>query len=109
MYRFVSAGRVSFFDEALEILASVEPSRDDPLEQLSAVALDEIRAIQSVCLILGRWNEQRAGLVERLASYDVGVKTVCVKRKNRTVDLMPPGDVVMVGAEAVERGEVTDL
>lgn len=109
LYRFVSAGRVGFFEEVLDILASVEPCRDDPLPQLTPVLVDEIRAIQSVCLILGRWDARRSALTEELAAWQVGLKTVLITRRERPPPAGLPADAVCVSARAIERGEVTAL
>lgn len=109
LYRFVSAGRQGFFDDVLDILAAVEPSAADPLPQLTPVLIEEIRAIESVCLVLGRWDAGRAGLVEELLARQVGVKVVLVTHGRRGLPPDLPPEVVCVSAAAVRRGEVASL
>ena len=60
VYRFVSAGRIGYLEEVMDILAAVEPMKDDPLERLEPMLLDEIRLIQSVCLILRTLRSKQA-------------------------------------------------
>ncbi len=109
MYRFVSEGRIGFFEDVLDILASVEPSAEDPLPMLAPQLIEEIREIQSVLLILGRWDRRRAELVQDLESAEVGVKTVLVTRKSRRPGGRVPLDAVCLSARAIRRGEVTVL
>jgi len=109
LYRFVSSGRGGYRDDALEILASLEPCARDPLTSLAPLLLDEIRAIQSVCLLLTRWDERRAELVKLLEAWQVGLKVVVVTSRTGAPGAHVPPDVVRVAARAVQRGEVAAL
>ena len=108
VYRFVSAGRVGYLEEVLDVLAAVEPSREDPLDQLEPLLLDEIRTIQSVCLILTGWDERRAALVQTLEDWEIGLKVVLLAEEGRSVTGLPP-DVLRLSARAVLHGEVRSL
>jgi len=108
VYRFRSAGCVGYLEEVLDILAAVEPSRDDPLDRLEPLLFDEIRAIQSICLILTGWNERRAALVRDLGAWEIGLKVVLVVAEGRPIAGLPP-EVVCVSARAVLSGEVHGL
>lgn len=109
VYRFESAGRVGFLEDVLDILAAVEASTRDTLPQLEPVLVEEIRSIESVCLILGRWDRERAAFVQELADEGVGVKIVLVTRRGdrRPKDL--PFDALQVSCRSVLRGEVVSL
>lgn len=108
VYRFVSAGKFGFFEDVLDILASVEPERKDPVPELGPMLIDEIRSIQSVCLILTRWDAARAKLVRELSDRDVGVKTLLItRRRPRQADIPP--DITCLSYRAIERGEITVL
>ena len=109
LYRFESAGRAGYREHVLDILASVDPVRRDPLPDLQPVAIEEIRAIQSVCLILGRWNAQRAELVRELEAWQVGVKVILVGATDGEPPPDLPAQAVRVGWRAVQRGEVNVL
>ncbi len=109
VYRFKSAGRGGFLDEVLDILATVETSRRDTLKQLAPVLAEEIQSIESVCMILVRWDKSRADLVATLEAHGIGVKILLVTppKFRRPSDL--PQDAVCVDRRAVERGEVVAL
>lgn len=109
VYRFVSAGRVGYLEEVLDILAAVESTgRRDPLDRLAPVLLDEIRSIQSVCLLLTGWDERRAELVRRIRMWGAGIKLVVISASERPVREVPD-DAVCLSARAILRGEVTRL
>ena len=109
LYRFVSSGRIGFFEDVLDIMASVDPSAEDPLATLAPQLIEETREIQSVLLILGRWDRRRAELVEALEAAQVGVKTVIVSRRGNIPPGNPPPDATCLSARAVRRGEVATL
>lgn len=108
VYRFVSSGRVGYLEEALDILAAVEVSADDPLLQLAPLLLSEIRAIQSLCMILTRWDARRAALVEHATAWGLGLRVLLLTPDGRRPAGVP-SDVCCQGIAAVLRGEVTAL
>jgi len=105
VYRFVSAGRTGYLEDVLDILASIEPCRDDPFERLGPLLLDEIRAIQSVCLVLTGWDAQRAALVAELEACEVGMKIVVVTRDGER-PAGAPAAAICLASRAILRGEV---
>jgi hypothetical protein len=73
------------------------------------VLVSEIRAIESVCLILGRWDRVRADLVDSLAAEGIGVKVVLVTRREGSPKAGLPTGARQVSCRAVRRGEVLSL
>jgi uncharacterized protein (DUF58 family) len=108
IYRFVSQGRVGYLEAVLDILAAVEPSRNDPLDRLEPLLLDEIHAIQSVCLILTGWDRRREALARALDAWGVGLKIVLLTGRGAMPAGMPP-EAVCVPVRDVLRGEVSAL
>lgn len=108
VYRFKSEGRVGYLEEVLDILAAVEPSSGDPLDQLEPILLGEILEIQSLCLILTRWDARRAELVRTLEATGVGMKVILISRPGFETSRLPPG-VQCARADEVLRGEVNAL
>lgn len=106
VYRFVSAGRVGYFEDVLDILSGIESCREDPLDKLEPLLFGEIRLIQSVCLVLTGWDARRAALVDELEAWEVGLKIVLITPDGRRPDGLPPG-AQCLGARAVLRGETT--
>ena len=108
IYRFVSQGRAGYLEAVLDILAAVEPSRADPLDRLEPLLLDEIHAIQSVCLILTGWDRRRESLARTLDVWGVGLKVVLLTGRGGGPAGVPP-EVVLVPVQEVFRGEVGTL
>ncbi len=108
-YRFESAGRMGFFEEALDILAAVEPVRRDPLPDLCATVSDEIQAIQSVCLVLTRWDRFRADWVETLQAAQVGGCPILIRPRAGQRPENMPTSVISLSAQSIRQGEVTRI
>lgn len=108
VFRFVSAGRVGYLEEVLDILAAIEPCRDDPLDRLEPLLFDEIRAIQSVCLILTGWDARRAALVRELGACETGLKVVLLEPRGSAAAGVP-AEVVRLSARDVLDGKVLSL
>jgi hypothetical protein len=108
VYRFRSAGRMGYFEDVLDILASIEPCRDDPVERLGPLLLDEIRAIQSVCLVLTGWDAKRDALVREIDAWEIGLKVVLVSARGQRPAGFP-AEAVCVSEHDVLQGRVTEL
>ena len=106
IHRFVSAGRVGYLEDVLDLLAGIEPAASDPLELLGPLLIEEIRSIESVCLVLTRWHDGWDRLVQELEAWNVGVKILLVTPAGRRVPGLPAG-VQCLGARAILNGEVT--
>ncbi|MDX9868529.1 MAG: DUF58 domain-containing protein [Kiritimatiellia bacterium] len=108
VYRFVSSGRIGYLEEVLDLLAAVEPCGTDPLRQLEPLLLEEIRSIQSVCLILTGWDARRAALVQEIRAREIGLKVLLLTSDGRAgADL--PEEVTCLAVRDVLRGEVSRL
>lgn len=108
LFRFVSAGRVGYLEEVLDILAGIEACTEDTLPRLENILFAEIRLIQSVCLIFTVWDEYRAELVRNVHVWGVGLKAVLITPNGiRPQDL--PDEVICLSARAILRGEVDRL
>lgn len=108
LYRFVSSGRVGYFKEVLDILAAIDPCGKDSFDQLGTMLLEEIRLIQSVCLVLTHWDQQRQALIQELYAHATGVKVILINADGRRPDEVP-ADVVCLSAREILRGGVYSL
>ena len=108
VYRFVSKGRVGYLEEVLDILAAIEPCREDPLDRLEPLLFEEIRSIQSVCLILTGWDARREALVRDIGVWDIGLKVMLVTADGLSPAGLPP-EVTCLAAGDILRGEVHGL
>jgi uncharacterized protein (DUF58 family) len=108
IFRFVSAGRVGYLEEVLDILAGIEASTEDTLPRLEPLLFAEIRLIQSVCLIFTMWDQHRAELVKNVHVWGVGLKAVLITSDGtRPPDL--PDEVICLSARAILCGKVDRL
>lgn len=108
IYRFVTAGRGGYLEEVLDLLAAVDPCREDPLDRLEPLLFEEVRALQSVLLILTGWDQRRSELVQNLSAWETGLKVVLITPKLDMIAGLPP-DVIRLTAKSVLRGEVRTL
>jgi uncharacterized protein (DUF58 family) len=108
IHRFVSAGRIGYFDEVLDILAGIEPSREDPLIALEPLLFAELPLIQSICLVLTRWDARRLRLTQALAGHEVGLLVLLIT-PDGTPPASLPADVRCLSARDILRGEVAQL
>jgi uncharacterized protein (DUF58 family) len=108
VYRFVSSGRVGYFEEVLDILAAIDPCGKDSFDQLGAMLLEEIRLIQSVCLVLTHWDQRRQALIQELYAHATGVKIIYISADGHRPDDFPP-DVICLSAREILRGGVCTL
>ena len=108
VHRFVSAGRVGYFEEVLDILAGIEPCRNNALDTLEPLLFEEIRSTQSVCLVLTRWDERHERLIQNLEAWGVGVTALLITPDGRPPAPLP-AEVRCLSARTVLRGEVTHI
>jgi uncharacterized protein (DUF58 family) len=108
VYRFISTGRIGYFEEVLDILAAIEPCSDDPFNQLEPMLLEEISMIQSVCLVLINWDKRRKDLVFTLRAYGLGVKLVLITDDGKRPDDYPIEELCLSAKEILD-GEVCSL
>ena len=108
VYRFISSGRVGYFEEVLDILAAIDACDKDPFDQLGTMLLEEIRLIQSVCLILSHWDKRRETLIEELYSHAIGVKVILINGDGHRPEGVP-AEVICLSAGEILRGGVCTL
>ncbi len=78
LHHFVSQGRSGYLEEALDVLAAIEPARRDAFDGVASLLLAGTHEIDSVCLILIGWNEKRAQLVQMLEALEISYKLIIV-------------------------------
>ena len=78
VYHFKGGRSLAQFDQILDILASLEPHRKEPIRRLEATVVEEMAGIGSAMLLLLQWDEARRELVEQLRSYGIALKIVII-------------------------------
>ena len=108
LFRFVSAGRIGYLEEVLDILAGIESSTTDTLSQLEPVLFEEISLIQSVCLLFTLWDSKREELIKRAHMWGIGVKAVLITPDGKRPKELP-AEVLCLSARTILRGELARL
>jgi len=108
LYHLTAGRSLAYLDQILDILACVDPSREEPFEVLEPAILENLSKITTVICIFLDWNPARQAFVDRLAQSGAGVKVIIVRDGRCTDDPSAASDIAghvpVVGAAEFERG-----
>src|SRR5690606_38839942 len=103
-------GSRASFDAVLDILASVDPSRPDPFEQLSPVVDEELQTVSTVVCVLLDWNEPRRQLADRILEAGCALKGLIVREGETTLALEAPGgEIAQYTPAQIREGRIRQL
>ncbi|MBA3316012.1 MAG: DUF58 domain-containing protein [Planctomycetaceae bacterium] len=83
LHVFRSGRHTAHFENVLEILAGVEPCRDDPFAKLGPAVSDELLRISTAVVVLLVWNESRRQLLDRITEAGCRLRTFLIVRDSR--------------------------
>ncbi|MCK5843607.1 MAG: DUF58 domain-containing protein [Victivallales bacterium] len=86
IYHFQGGRSLAQLEQILDILSCLEPNRKEPLTKLEAAVMEEIAGIGSAVLLLLKWDDERAELVENIREYGVKLKIVLLSDDPSTPD-----------------------
>jgi uncharacterized protein (DUF58 family) len=109
VYRFTSEGRSGFLPELLDILSALDPLKGEPLHELLPLLEDELARIQSVLLVLLRWDPARARAIDALRARGVAVSPVLLYRDEHPPTDIDTGDCQLISARDVLEGGCIEL
>ena len=113
LYVLRTGRQTSELDSILEILASVEPCRDNPFERITPALADELERISSVLFIFLDWDELRRRLVRLARDHGCKVKVVIVRDGPTTLPIADEAaqldDLQVLTPEAIAEGQVRSL
>jgi uncharacterized protein (DUF58 family) len=105
VYQLTLGRSLGFLDQALDLLACVEPgSKLDP-SRLETRLGPFLPQLSWVVLVTTKWDEQRRQLALRVSSKGVGCRVLCVKGMEKIRDAPPSPEVTYIDASAIARGE----
>ncbi len=78
IYHFQAGRGLARLDQMLDILAGLEPNREEPVSRLAPSILEEIAEIGAAVIILLGWDEVRARLHAQLQEYGIGMKLILI-------------------------------
>jgi len=93
-YCFTAGRGLAHADQMLEILASVQPSYQQPFATLERAVLEHANVVSGVILVLLEWDELRQRFVEKLMMLGLPVLVMVVRPAGETtpLDLGPLAD-----------------
>lgn len=109
IYRFEAGRSLAYFEDILDVLSCIEPSRQDPFAALSSELESEKLQMSSAILILLCWNPLRAGLVRSLTDAGVAVKVLLLNTHPEGIHGDVPDTVQQVAWEDVRDGLFTSV
>ncbi len=87
----LTAGRgEANLEKLLEVLASVEPLREDPMDHLRKLVLPRLAALSGCIVVFSTWDAARAQLVQELLARDLTVVPLLIT---------PPPDTNLPGGQ----------
>lgn len=92
IYILESGRALAHLDQILEVLACLEPCRDNPFELVEPVIMERIASLTTAIVILLGIDQARAQFLERLRDTGVAVKTIICS--SRDIDLSVEGQMV---------------
>ena len=105
LYVFRAGRQLANFDNVLEILAGVEPCKDDPFDRIAPAITEELTSITtSICVLLD-WDKSRELLARTIIEAGCRLKLIIVRNGDTTLPLPGDfGDVTMLSVEQIEQG-----
>jgi len=108
VYHFKGGRSLAQLDQILDILASIEPNRKEPITKLKQAVIDGIASIGSAMLLLLKWDKSRQKLVEQLQIHGVSLKIIIITDNRNTLNDVPENAQVFT-ADEIFKGHVRDL
>ncbi|MFV0444454.1 MAG: DUF58 domain-containing protein [Planctomycetaceae bacterium] len=110
LYVFRTNTGTANFDSVLEILAGIQPCRQNPFDQISPLVAEELESISSCVCIFLEWDETRADFVRHVYESGCRLKGVLVQDGD---DSPPPpkfdGDWTVLTVDEIRSGRVDRL
>ncbi len=89
LYTFRTGRHTAPLDSLLEILACVEPAREDPFDELIAAVSEELEHVSTVVCVLLDWDASRRRLARLLLESDAECRLLLVGREDPPASVEP--------------------
>ena len=110
LYVFRSGRQLAHFDNVLEILAGVEPCKQDPFERVAPAITEELSSITTAVCILLDWDGSRELLARSIVEAGCRLRLIFVRDGDTTVPLPADlGDVTVLSVAQIENGGIDRL
>lgn len=106
VHRLMLGRQLGFLDQALDLLACVEPGPPWSLERLQQQTAPHLGALSSMVLVSLAWDDQRRAFGDWIAARGVGFRAVRVAPKpNGPVPIAPDRPLTVIAANDVENSK----
>ncbi|MFP4356184.1 MAG: DUF58 domain-containing protein [Phycisphaerae bacterium] len=113
LYELRTGRATSELESILEILASVEPCRDNPFSRITPALAEQLERISSVIFVLLDWDESRRELVRRAVEAGCRTKVILVSSRPPSlavdIDANWAEDFRRIDPEDIQAGRVHQL
>ncbi len=107
VHHFQTGRSLGHFENMMDILASLEASRIEPIKELSPLVLEDIADIGCAAVILIHWSEAVAEFVAELRRSGTAVKLIMVS--DSETNEAPDGDMTTLSSSALLDGRMGSL
>jgi uncharacterized protein (DUF58 family) len=109
LYRFGTGRNTEHFDSTLEILACVEPCRQNPFEIVTPAIVEELVRVTSLVCVFLDWDEARRDLVQQAVEAGCSVKIILLRDSEPSAlfDGLENVDVTFCTSDQVRKGVST--
>jgi len=88
-YCFTSGRGISSAERMLEILAAVQPCREQPFEHLASLVLNRAAMLTSIICVLLKWDNGRQEMIRRLKALGIPLIVLVITKRNMAPVLEP--------------------
>lgn len=106
LYVFRTGRSIAHLENVLDILACVEASHADCLEEITPALADELSSISTLIGVFLDWDSARRDMVRTARECGCHVKSLIVRDKPPTLPLEGEEDAVIIDPEAICEGRL---
>jgi uncharacterized protein (DUF58 family) len=106
VYHFKGGRSLAQLDQILDILACLEPNREEPLTKLEPAVIEEMASIGSAMLLLLHWDDARKKFVDQLHLYGIALKIILITDEELTEY---PEDALILRPDDIFAGNIRSL
>jgi len=89
-YCFTSGRGISHAERMLEILAAVQPCREQPFSHLASLVLNRAALLTSIICVLLKWDNERQEMIRRLKALGIPLIVLVIANRD-TASIPEPG------------------
>ena len=105
VHRLTLGRNLGFLDQALDLLACVNPAPDLDLRVLEERLDPHLSRLSCLVMVALAWDDQRRRLMERVAARQVGCRTLLVTDEARSRQPVAEDGVVVVTLASIQQGQ----